>query len=291
MNERIYILLPVHNRREITRHFVQCLNLQTHLNYHLVLIDDGCTDGTAEMVQEYIDNLTIIRGNGSWWWAGSLQNGVNWLNQNSDVKQHDIVLIMNDDVTFKKTFLEDASTLFFNSKNTLLLPQSYNSITFVPKETGVYANLKSMTFQTANLNKKINCLPTRGLFIRLKDINEIGGFKPFLLPHYWSDYEFTIRAFSKGFYLKTTPEILITINNLETGIREIKSYKHLSLNDMFSKKSILNPYYSSIFIILSCPKIWIPINLIRIWKRTISILLKMFLYRIFYRIDAHLTDI
>ena len=64
MKPCIYILLPVHNRREITRDFIDCLVTQTCQNYHLVLIDDGSTDGTDQMVRERVENLTVIRGNG-----------------------------------------------------------------------------------------------------------------------------------------------------------------------------------------------------------------------------------
>jgi glycosyltransferase involved in cell wall biosynthesis len=79
MNPCIYILLPVHNRREITKVFIDCLEAQTWQNYHLVLIDDGSTDGTEQVVRERVENLTVIRGNGNWWWAGCLQQGFNFL--------------------------------------------------------------------------------------------------------------------------------------------------------------------------------------------------------------------
>jgi len=81
VNENIYILLPVHNRLEITQRFITCLKAQTYQKYHLILIDDGSSDGTAEMVQENISSLTVVRGKGSWWWAGALQQGYRWLRE------------------------------------------------------------------------------------------------------------------------------------------------------------------------------------------------------------------
>ena len=59
---KIYILLPVHNRRDQTKTFIDCLTAQTYQNYHLILIDDGSTDGTAEMVQSKIPLAIIIKG-------------------------------------------------------------------------------------------------------------------------------------------------------------------------------------------------------------------------------------
>lgn len=63
---------------------------------------------------------------------------------------------------------------------------------------GVYADLKKLTFRQAKTKDEINCLSTRGLFLRVKDFKKIGGFYPKLLPHYLSDYEFTIRAYKKS---------------------------------------------------------------------------------------------
>ena len=51
MKGSLYILLPVHNRCDITREFIDCLKAQTFQDYHLVLIDDGSTDGTEQMVR------------------------------------------------------------------------------------------------------------------------------------------------------------------------------------------------------------------------------------------------
>jgi glycosyltransferase involved in cell wall biosynthesis len=67
MRDKIFILLPVYNRKDMTEKFIRCLKAQTYQNYHLVLIDDGSTDGTEEMVCSYIQDPTMIRGKGNWW--------------------------------------------------------------------------------------------------------------------------------------------------------------------------------------------------------------------------------
>ena len=97
--EKIYVFLPVHNRRETTERFIQCLKMQSYQNYHLVLIDDGSTDGTEEMVRSQIEPLTVIKGRGDWWWAGALQQGYEWLRSEAR-KPSDVVLIINDDTQF-----------------------------------------------------------------------------------------------------------------------------------------------------------------------------------------------
>ena len=63
MQSAIYILLPVHNRVEITTRFCECLLLQSYANYKLILIDDGSTDGTADVVKSIVSNTVTAATN------------------------------------------------------------------------------------------------------------------------------------------------------------------------------------------------------------------------------------
>src|SRR3954466_494295 len=91
----VHVLLPVHNRRAITEEFVNCLQAQCWPKWHLILVDDGSTDGTTELVRARVPSATILEGDGNLWWAGSLQLGYQWLMRHA--ADDDIVLIINDD--------------------------------------------------------------------------------------------------------------------------------------------------------------------------------------------------
>lgn len=282
MNSKIYILLPTHNRRTITENFIACLVAQSYKNFHLILIDDGSTDGTAEFVESKITSLTIIKGHGTWWWAGSLQQGINWLKRKM-VSDHDIVLFMNDDVIFELNFLEIAIYIL-KKYNGLLLPQAINRETGIIEETGVNADLKKLSFKTAISSKEINCLPTRGLFMRMSILRKIGNFHPYILPHYMSDYEFTIRARKMGIELMTSSNLLISFNETTTGFREFSNLTTPNfIKNYFSIKSTLNPLYLTSFIILTTPILFMPLNIIKIWLNTIRTLVK----QIFFRHNNH----
>lgn len=265
---KIYILLPVYNRKEVTRRFIECLQQQTYADYHLVLIDDGSQDGTAEMVRERISSLTVITGRGSWWWAGCLQQGLNWLKQRRP-NPDDIILFMNDDVTFDTAFLQTAVVILQKKIRTLLLPQICDSefIPAQPIESGVEADLKRLTFKTASSPDRINCFPTRGLFARWSEVLSLGNFHSHMLPHYLSDYEFTIRAWKKRFHFYTTPELVIRVDDQTTGYHSFEEMRFFQfLKRFFSKKSAANPIYWTTFVILVSPKCWILPNIMRVWK-------------------------
>jgi GT2 family glycosyltransferase len=267
MAEEIHILLPVHNRREITRRFIQCLKQQTYRNYHLILIDDGSTDGTDEMVRTEIKTATILKGHGNWWWAGSLQQGYLWLKTHTS--RDNIVLIINDDTEFGPDFIEKGVTLLKVKEQTLLLAQCFNRSTNALIDSGVHVDWRKFTFELAASPEQINCLSTRGLFLRVSDFFRIGGFYPRLLPHYLSDYEFTIRARRKGLRLCTDLGLKLWLDDAATGYRQV-TYTNLNdfLKSYYSIKSALNPFQWSVFIALACPWQWKLISWLRIWKGT-----------------------
>lgn len=264
MSYKVYILLPVHNRRAITEKFIDCLVTQSYSQYHLILIDDGSTDGTGEMVRAKIRNLTILRGRGDWWWAGSLQIGIDWMKRNG-VEDQDVVVFINDDVIFDRDFLQTALRIL-DQQVGMLLPQVFNKKTGLAEESGVEADLKRLTFRSAVSPEAINCLPSRGLFMRMSELRSVGDFYPWLLPHYLSDYEFTIRANRMGVHLMTSPELLISFDEETTGF---SNFEGLSITEFarqyFSIKSALNPVYWTTFILLTSPKPSIPWNVLRIW--------------------------
>lgn len=273
MMQKIYILLPAHNRCSVTERFIDCLAAQTYVNYHLILIDDGCTDGTTEMVQSKIKNLTVLKGRGDWWWAGSLQQGINWLEQRG-VEGREIVLFANDDITFEADFLQKAVSILDSLDAALLLPYLCDEKSGLPQESGVDADLHKLTFSPAASPDKINCLPTRGLFMRMSDLRKIGKFHPRLLPHYLSDYEFTIRAHRKGLRLITSADIAIQLDRAQTGYRSLGDLDFINfLKRYFSKRHTSNPIYWSTFILLTVPNLHIPGHLFRLWASTAEMLL------------------
>lgn len=264
--------MPVHNRSAVTERIIDCLVAQTYTNYQLILIDDGSTDNTVQMVQAKIKNVVVLRGKGDWWWAGSLQQGINWLKQHGAGEQ-DIVMFANDDITFAPDFLQKAAAILAGHEATLLLPHLINEKTGLPEETGVEADMHRLTFAMATSANKINCLSTRGLFMRMADLRRIGGFHPWLLPHYWSDYEFTMRAHRKGLKLITSAEIAVNLDREQTGYRNFSEVAFLGLlKKYFSKRSVLNPIYHSSFVLLVGTWCEMPHNLYVIWRDSFAYL-------------------
>ena len=218
MNARLHILLPVHNRCATTVRFVEALARQTWCGFHLVLIDDGSTDGTASAVQAVWPGVETITGRGDWWWAGSLDQGCQHLTR-VGIADDDVVLFINDDVEIGPRFLEDALAEFLPLRDTLLLARQTDAATVAEIDFGggVRADLARLRFAPTGDRAEINCLPTRGLFLRWRDYCTIGGFRPAALPHYLSDYEFTLRARRAGLALRIAHTATLGVHLGRTG--------------------------------------------------------------------------
>jgi GT2 family glycosyltransferase len=269
MNERLYILVPVHNRRATTVHFVEALNRQTWRGYHLILIDDGSTDGTAEAVRAICPATEVIVGTGDWWWAGCLDQACRHL-QRQGVADDDVLLLINDDVVVKPDFLERALAEFAPMRDTLLLARQVDAATGTEIDFGggVRADLFELRFAAARQPEEINCLPTRGLFLRWRDYCRTGGFRPEQLPHYLSDYEFTLRAGRNGLALRIARTAALGVKAEQTG-PAVKTIFEQPRADrfrlLFSRRFKDNPVTWSVFVRLAAPPTRQPYLWLKIW--------------------------
>jgi len=244
----LYIVLPVHNRKEITLRFIQQLQRQTYRNYRVVLIDDGCTDGTAEAVKEIEQTSIILQGDGSLWWAGSMQMAYDCL---PNCGSTSLVMIANDDTIFGDDFLEKSIARF--KPGTIQMPSAFVGDTQIDGTGRIdWGNM------SVGLNGNPNCCSTRCILLTLEDYFKIGKWHPLLLPHYNSDTEWTYRAFKKG--------VKIVEGERVTALIEEDCTKSTRL---FSIRNPFNPIYYTLFILMTCPVRYIPKNLFKFWYGTI----------------------
>jgi Predicted glycosyltransferases len=280
----LYILLPVHNRIDITRRFIACLQAQTYQEFQVILIDDGSSDGTSVMIQHAFPSVIILRGNGNWWWGGSLHQGYLWLKSQA-LPPNTMVLIMNDDAIFDSEYLQTGVSTLQKLKKTLLVSIAYGEESKQVIDGGVHVDWKRWKFTLVTNPEKVNCTSTRGLFFFASDFMDIGGFHPYLLPHYASDYEFTIRAHNKGYKLLVDDQLKLYTNEKTTGIQNFKDVKTYSefISNLFSKKYTLHPVYLSNFVALACPWQWKIVNWLRIWCSTIWKIVRYFILLVVVR--------
>lgn len=95
-----------------------------------------------------------------------------------------------------------------------------------------------------------------------------GGFRPERLPHYLSDYEFTLRLARNGVELACDPRFRLSVRFDLTGHDR---YRRDGLRafwaEAFSNRAKYNPVHASWFVCMAAPRWAAPMLLARIWGR------------------------
>jgi glycosyltransferase involved in cell wall biosynthesis len=266
----IYILLPVHNRRPISEAFAKALSRQG-VDFRLLLIDDGSTDGTADAVRAILpDRTVVLRGTGNWWWGGSLHRGWLWLGRNG-LNDDDVIFICNDDIEIADDFVANGVALLSANFGSIVVAKSRNPDSGVVEETCFSMDYSRCQVVLASPGEAVACAPTRGLFTRWGDMRRIGGFHPHLIPHYLSDLEWTLRGRRRGLKILRDDKLWFTPLPDKRGTVDISA---LGLKDrlknVFSVRYASNPLHWSAFILVGFPMRYWPAALMRVGLWTLG---------------------
>ena len=105
---KVAFITTVHNRKEKTRKAVESLIKSVgDIEYKFFICDDGSTDGTKEMLEEYGNSVCIIPGDGNLFWS----KGIYCAMEKALNEYADLYIMFNDDVEF----FENAVTLMISS--------------------------------------------------------------------------------------------------------------------------------------------------------------------------------
>lgn len=103
MVKKIEIVTPVHNRKELTLQFLQSLKQidAAGLRIHIIVVDDGSTDGTGEAIRNQFPEVEIVRGDGNLWYTAGTNLGI----KTALKHEPDYILAVNNDSVFDPDFL------------------------------------------------------------------------------------------------------------------------------------------------------------------------------------------
>lgn len=245
----LYVVTAIHNRKEITEKFVSRLLKQNEI-IHLVVVDDGSTDHTADMIRTYLPDSTIIRGNGNLWWGGSMKVAHKWIS--SHACEGDIIWVVNDDTDFPDDYCKSAMAVMESYNNIILTGYAVEELNSWQIDGSIIFDEVNFTFALNKGSGKYgNCASTRSLFIRAKDYIHGTAWYPFLLPHYGSDYAWTIDLCRKqNLSVYCTDKVKYVANQNTTGYH---GHKNRTVRQILSKRSDVNPFYKITFAVIISP--------------------------------------
>ncbi|HXD77087.1 MAG TPA: glycosyltransferase [Puia sp.] len=108
---RIGAVIPTFNRVDSLRKVLGCLKAQHNnpaapdafppFNILPVVVVDGSTDGTLDMLAAEFPGASIVHGDGNWWYTRSINEGI----KRSRELGCNYILTLNDDLTFDEDYV------------------------------------------------------------------------------------------------------------------------------------------------------------------------------------------
>ena len=263
------IVIPVHNRREITRTCLLALRRQTYTHFTTVVVDDGSSDGTWEMLAAEFPEVIALRGDGSLWWTGATNRGCAWALGRGE--RFDAVVVLNDDTEPAPAWLAALVLLWRGNPTALvgsLVVEAQSGRTLHAEERLDWWTAKYRRpwrgVPATEVRRRAGPLLTTdllcgtGTLIPVRALRELGPFDS-ALPQYAADYEFSRRAADAGWTLVVSTDGSLQLNQATTGLRPRRGD---SLGDLFlslwSRRSSTGWPYRVRFALRACPRAALP---------------------------------
>lgn len=257
----IFIVTPVFNRKEFTRNYLRALSEQTVKDFKVIIVDDGSTDGTSEMIKKEFTSVILLQEEGDLWWAEATNIGVKYaLAQGATY-----VMTLNDDTVPTSDYIEKMLFAIEEKPNALLGAFAVGADTGKPIFGGEKLHWNTCSFENILTNvsdndlhgfHEVNIFPGRGLLIPVNVFNDIGFYDSKNFPQTVADLDFTARAFNAGYKIYCNYDAKIKIYPEESGgvgIRKNKSWKNYYLH-LFGMRGAGNLKWFTIFSLKNTPK-------------------------------------
>lgn len=272
MGEQVYVVIPAHNRAEQTLSCLGALSRQTYPALTKIIVDDGSTDGTPELVKARFPGTVLLRGDGNLWWTGATNVGIQFALERAGT--HDFALLLNNDITLQPDFLEIIVQSAMHHPGALIgsvALSDEDQSTIV--DGGIKINWRTAKYSALAAGEgyqtvlkrgieveAVDVLTGRGTLVPLEVFRKVGLCDQKHLPHYGGDYEFSIRARRAGFDLLVDYRCVVFVNVKSTGVRnEMGAIRWSDLGkSYFSRRSPYSIHYRWNFARLACPRPLLP---------------------------------
>jgi len=269
---KIWICIPVFNRKEFTLNCLASLKDQTFQNYTIVVCDHGSTDGTSEAIRQQYPAVVLLNADESLWWTGAINLCLDYALAHAD--NEDTLLTMNNDNVVKPDYLQNLAANYAKYPDAIISSVIHDINTGELVSTGYRQNWLLATAYTVDFAKdhlpddaelvEVTHASGRGTLFPSRAFRELGLFDAQRMPHYAADYDFTFRAARANYRIYACLNCKVYSYIEETGlVKVLNKFSLQSFVDYFT--SIRSPGNLKVrwwYGWTNCPKKYLPCYLI-----------------------------
>ena len=230
----IYVIIPVHNRKQFTRECLNALEKQTFKKFKVVVVDDGSSDGTSEMITQEFSDVKLIQGDGSLFWTAATNLGVKYALE----KKATHIMTLNDDTIPVTDYMNNMSYWANKEPEALLGAFALDYETKKPVYAGyryAWRKARQLLHILDKTDQKgihwVSFYPGRGLVIPSKVFKSIGFYDADNFPQTIADIDFTMRASNNGYKIYCNFDAKLLIHVEESS--GLKFRQHFSLENYY----------------------------------------------------------
>ena len=224
-----YIVTPVFNRKAHTLKFLKSLQKQSYRNYKVIIVDDGSTDGSAEIIAKDFPDVILIQKDKDMYWSKSTNLGA----QKAIDLGAKYVVTINNDVELDKDWLKELVECADKNTDALVGSIIYslydkNKIWYFGASINQDSGEVLHRYDRPLNEKPVNSywLTGMGVIIPVKVFNKIGYYDEKKFPQYFGDVDFSLRALQAGYKLFVTPRAIVYNDvSSDSGSQLLKDYK------------------------------------------------------------------
>ena len=236
---RIAAVVPIYNRRVITCEFLRSFSSVRYDSYEIVIVNDGSTDGSADIIARDFPAVRLLHTPGDYWWSKSMNRGV----RDALERGAEYILSINDDVSFEPDFLSCLVEHALAHPRTLVGSMVYRrddrrKLWYAGGKMSLV--LGELFHRSSVEDGELQWLTGMGTLIPAEVFREIGLYDDVRFPQYFGDADLSMRARYAGFALAVEPRSVL-YNPVEESTEDILR-RHVSpgnfLSPLFTLRSV-----------------------------------------------------
>jgi len=232
----ISVIIPCYNSYNFIEETIQSVFTQTFDNWEIIIVNDGSTDGTDELLKKYVslEKVTII---------DQTNKGVSAArNHGFSISKGKYVVFLDSDDVLSKNFLKSRYSFLEENKNIDFccgdVYTFYNNIhNVLTKEKGIYNNIN---YKVLTYRKNFTTVPSNFMFRKKALIKYNIRFNENLSSTADRFFLLELSLYLKGGYIENSP-LFYRIH--EKSMSSKLTMKLIKDNELFYKYVDANPIY------------------------------------------------